>query len=306
MAAEASRPICFRHRTNTMKALETTSRSPWKNVLFATDLSPASETALYLALNIARQYESKLYAVHLILPDIYPVVPPSGPNLARQKDQSRNESKRHLQDTFSGVRHEILFERGEVWPTLSRLIQENEVDLLIVGTHARLGVVKAVLGSVAEEIFREAPCPVLTVRPSLSSDAKQAADLKRILYATDFSFESLAAVPYALTLACGFRAQLILLHVVDQPQRNHVSTALLTLRDLVPLGTELTSKPKCLVEHGKPADTILKVSAAEDAHVIVLGVRRDEGHEISSTHRLRSATYKIVAQAACPVLTVRR
>jgi nucleotide-binding universal stress UspA family protein len=289
-----------------MKTLETTSRRPWKNILLGTDLSPASERALYLALNIARHYESKLNTVHVVPPDICPFRPPSEwPNMAREEEQTRNEGRRHLEDALSDVCHEILFERGDVWPTLSRLIRDNGVDLLVVGTHGRTGMVKAVLGSVAEQVFRQAPCDVLTVGQGIPSEAKHAADLKRILYATDFSFESLVAVPYALTLTRAYEAQLILLHVVEQAQTNHISTALQTLRDLVPLGSVLTSKPKCLVEHGKPADTILKVSATEDAHVIVLGVRRVEGPVISATNLIRPTAYKIVAQAACPVLTVR-
>lgn len=75
---------------------------------------------------------------------------------------------------------------------------------------------KVLLGSVAEKIFRQATCPVLTVGPAVSSKTTHAAaaELNRILYATDFSLESLAAARYAVYLAKEHRAELILMHSI--------------------------------------------------------------------------------------------
>ena len=61
---------------------------------------------------------------------------------------------------------------GEVWESLSELIRTREIDLLVVGTRGRTGVEKLVLGSKAEEILRQATCPVLTVGPQIGGRAK--------------------------------------------------------------------------------------------------------------------------------------
>ena len=88
-----------------------------------------------------------------------------------------------------------------MWSTLSELIKTHQIDLAVIGTHGHGGLTKVFLGSVAEQIFHKAPCPVLTVGPNVSTDPVSIAAIHQILYATDFTPESLAAVPYAISLA---------------------------------------------------------------------------------------------------------
>ena len=74
------------------------------------------------------------------------------------------------------VPHHTYVREGEVWESLSEIIQTHEIDLLVVGTHGRTGVEKLVLGSKAEEILRQATCPVLTVGPKIAGRAKLTGD----------------------------------------------------------------------------------------------------------------------------------
>ena len=69
------------------------------------------------------------------------------------------------------------------------------VDLLVLGTHGRTGAQKYRLGSIAEEIFRRSPVPVLTIGPEVYGGHINAARFCRVLFATDFEAESDAAVP---------------------------------------------------------------------------------------------------------------
>ena len=57
--------------------------------------------------------------------------------------------------------------------TPARIIERNEIDLLVLGTHGRQGLAKMVMGSAAEEIFRRASCPVLTVGPKAAREPGQ-------------------------------------------------------------------------------------------------------------------------------------
>jgi nucleotide-binding universal stress UspA family protein len=285
-----------------MKTLAIASQLTLKNILYATDLSFAAERALPYALQMARRYGSTVYAVHAIHPDYDPLVPPSAwPNLEQDEEIFRQESRKELECQLQGVPHEVIFQQGETWEVLSRLIDERSIDLLVFSTHGRTGLDRVLFGSDAEKFFRKAPCPALAVGPAVTGKPKQNAELNRILYATDFGAESLAAVPYVISLAQEHRAQLIFLHLIED--RGDVPTMLHALRRLVPFGADLRCEPTCVVERGTPADKILEVAEGHGADLIVLGVHRDKG--FFPKHLTRTGVFRIVAQAQCPVLIVR-
>ncbi|MGA8220094.1 MAG: universal stress protein [Candidatus Acidiferrales bacterium] len=285
-----------------MKTSDVAGKLSLKNILYATDLSFAAERALPFALEIAQRYGSTIYAAHVIQPDVYPLVPPTAwPKMDEQEEVFRQESRKDLEEQLRHVPHEIIFQRGKAWPTLSEIIEEKQINLVVFSTHGRTGLDRLIFGSVAEEILRKAPCPILTVGPAVTAKPKQNAELNRILYATDFSPESLAAAPYAISLAQEHHAQLILLHSIEGDE--DVDAMLHTLRQLIPFGAELGSKPVCVVEHGAPAGKILEVAEGHGADLIVLGV--DGSRHRLQDHLLGSGLMRIVAQAKCPALIVR-
>lgn len=160
------------------------------------------------------------------------------------------------------------------------------------------------MGSVAEKVFRETRFPVLTVGPKVADPARGTGELSRILYATDFSAESLHAAPYAISLARQHRAHLILLNCFEGGE-DGIQAMLQGLRQLVPFGADLRCEPICIVERGPHGQKILNVAESHGADLLVLGV---DGASRGATYnnRLRgSSLYKIVTQAICPVLTVR-
>jgi nucleotide-binding universal stress UspA family protein len=287
-----------------MKPLDTTTHLTLKNILFATDLSLAAEKALPYVVELARQYRATVYAVHVIQPNVYPFPPPdTWPLIAEAEEQVRESAKRKLENKLQGISHELIFQEGPIWQTLSKIARKNEIDLLVLGTHGRTGVGKAVMGSVAEQIFRQASCPVLTVGPYVRPKAGASVALNRILYATDFSPESLVAAQYAISFAKENRAQLILLHCIHRSE--DLEPMLHALGEVVPLGADLLYPPNCIVKRGSPRDEILKVSEEQGADLIILGVRTASWRLSAATHFADSTAYRIVTQATCPVLTVR-
>jgi nucleotide-binding universal stress UspA family protein len=220
------------------------------------------------------------------------------------------------------VPHHTYVREGEVWESLSEIIQIHEIDLLVVGTRGRTGVEKLLLGSKAEEILRLAPCPVLTVGPKIASRAKlteiegEGKDLKpveisvgQIVYATDFSLESLAAAPFATSLAQEFQAKLTLLHGIEKhtDKHNHsgpIDLALQRLEKLVPEEASLWCSPRPAVQVGPPADCILQEALAARADLIVLGVRVPSVNLGAATHLPWTTAHKVIVQAHCPVLTI--
>jgi nucleotide-binding universal stress UspA family protein len=280
----------------------------FKNILFATDFSSTAELALPYAVEIARRSGATIHAVHVVQPGVNPLVPPSEwPNIAQEEEEFRERKKNQLERELQGLPHEFLMPQGDVFQNLANIIEDKRIDLLVLGTHQRTGMEKVLLGSEAEKIFRQATCAVLTVGPAVSSKASRAGatELNRILYATDFSPESLAAAPYAIYFAKEYQAELILMHSIQNAEPDQVDSAYDTLRDVVPAAADLEFKPRCIVERGAPEDTILRLAAWHDTGMIVLGVRNSQGHPTAVAHFSHSIAYKVVTEAACPVLTVR-
>lgn len=275
-----------------------------KNVLYATDFSPAAEKAFPFALQIAGRYGATIHVLHVIQENIYPLVPPTAwTQIEEDLEASRARNRKAIEERLSGLAHDISFQQGNVWDNIRKAIRNDGIDLLVLGTHGRTGIEKMALGSIAEQALRHASCPVLMIGPKVSVQPKNAAEWTRILYATDFSSASLAAAPHAISLAREHRAQLILLYCagggVDIPSMLH------TLRDLVPFGSDLRSEPDCVAAHGAPAEKILEVAEEHGADVIVLGLEAAEANHKGKTRVGHSGVYKILTRATCPVLTVR-
>jgi len=295
-------------RSHAAAASTTYNQIAFKNILFATDFSRATSAALPYAVEIARRFGATVHVVHVVGPDFYPYVPPSEwARIAREEEEFRQKGKIHLENELKGLAHEFAFPSGDVWKCFARIIEEKKIDLIVLGTHGRTGIEKALVGSVAEKVFRQAACPVLTVGRAVFSKATHAAaaDLNRILYATDFSPESLAAAPYAISMAKEHRAELILMHAIEKPEPGQVNSAFQTLRDVIPFGTYLALEPRYIVEQGAPYAAILNVASKRNADLIVLGVRGANRLLPVTTHVVRSIAYEVVANSVCPVLTVR-
>ena len=189
------------------------------SVLIATDFSEASDKALRHALAIARHYGAKLYLAHVVSSLGFTLVGPEAVNLATQivsRDASELENRLVQSGALAGLRHEVIVSQGNVWDQLGKIISHEQIDLVVIGTHARRGLGKLLLGSVAEHIFRHAGCLVLTVGPGSLEDSPvgSARAIRPFLFATDFGIPSLRALPYAISSANHFETKLVLLHVV--------------------------------------------------------------------------------------------
>lgn len=284
----------------------------FSNILVATDFSPASEAALGYALAIARRYESRIYVAHVILPSSYQLIAPEAIDSAYELVRRGAEEEMAtllVSGRLRSVIHEVLLEEGLLWPTLHNMIHKHSIQLVVVGTHGRTGARKLLLGSIAEEIFRLADCPVMTVGPQVKTEPPQEVELKRILYATDFTVKGERAAACALSLAQEHQAHLTLLHVIENgdgvSSKNFAALRAMFLKRLdaiVPPEARSWCDPACVVTVGNSADEILAVARERASDLIVLGVRRATSF---AWHLLASRAYKVVCHAGCPVLTVR-
>jgi nucleotide-binding universal stress UspA family protein len=297
-----------------MPTVTAPTRVKLQNILFATDFTPSAQLPLAYAVNLAHSYDAEVYSVN-VLPHL-PFVEAVQPDL----EQNRLLAEQQLaalvgSESFKGIRHKELIEEGEVAGVLSKFVWKYEIDIIVIGTCGRKGLGKVLLGSVAEEVFRNAECPVLTVGPHA---ARWPADgnLRHILYATDFGPESVHGLPYAISLAEENRARLTLLHVAPEPSvalaepepgtmpvvdpSEVAASTERQLRALVPYGTEFWHEPEYMVQFGSSAETIVKIAAGR-ADMVVLGVKRPAA---LTKHLGAGVAYKVACEATCPVLSV--
>jgi nucleotide-binding universal stress UspA family protein len=278
-----------------------------ENILYATDFSRPSIAALPYVLAVARKYGSNVIAAHVISSAAFQISPQTMEMQAitAQAIREADEAMGALDSQLRGIQHEMVVRKGDIWKELSTIVEKQGIDLIVVGTHGRSAIGKLLMGSVAEQIFRQAPCPVLTVGPDVSGEPDSIVEMHAILYPTDFSPESLAAAPYAISLAQENQAHLYLLHITSSPVGNSTEAALLArLRTLVPPEARLWCEPRAYVESGEPAQKVLDMTEELEADMIVLGTKHIARHASPVTHLAMPVAYKIASHAICPVLTV--
>ena len=283
------------------------------NILVGTDFSPASERALEYALSLARRYEARVFLTHVITSDANMMMAPE--IMARTFETDvRGAEERMGEILVSGrlrdVSHETVIEHGSLWPTLEALIGKHYIDLVVVGTQGTGGLQKILLGSGAEQIFRQAKCPALTVGPAVKGAAPREVEFKNILFATDFGPGAEREAVYAFSFAQEHQANLTLLHVVasaedysEQGLAQKRESVTRELGELAPAGGELWCKTEFRMRLGEPVEEILQVAEEMKADLIVIGAKHGKG--LAAGHALRTIASRVVRGAPCPVLTVR-
>ena len=295
-----------------------------KNVLYATDFSATSEAALPYATTICRKFGSTLHVAHVVS-DTSVLLTTGGVDyvaIADLYDDATTEAQNKLQKVTTPLcdtPHRTYVRHGRVWPNLSGIIAENEIDLIVVGTHGRTGLGKLLMGSVAEDVLRHSPCPVLTVGPKVCGRAKLPEfvgtsrvlapidlELRHILYATNFTPASQRVAPIAVALAEEFEARLTLLHVIEdysnfEERPGPIESGIGQLEAVVPKDSRLSYRPETVMGFGPAWECIVNAAAEREADLIVLGACPSDG----TTHVPWSTVHRVVANASCPVLTVR-
>jgi nucleotide-binding universal stress UspA family protein len=301
------------------QSVESKAVASFRQILLATDFSEVSQTALAYASAIAREHGSKLNVVHVLTPEPRTFIPMDPMPVVEEdeREQARQAMLQFLSTTsLAGVEHEEILARGPIWAALDTVIQEHAIDLLILGTHGRGGLRKLVVGSVAEELFRLARCPVLTVGPGVSAEGASRA-VKTVLFATDFKPASLNALPYAIAIARKSNAKLMLLHLlavkvgigigpywipdatVSDTDDKARAEAQARLQQLIPADANLAQAPEFLVTYDFLPDGILKY----DVDIIVMGVNHAASPK-AAAHLPWVAAHEVIGHARCPVLTV--
>jgi nucleotide-binding universal stress UspA family protein len=146
-----------------------------RTILHATDFSESSQFAFRLACSLARDHGARVVVLHVVPPPIA-----HGEVVARRQGIGYHEELwqqlHRIQPPDPLVRVEHCLRDGPPAAEIAREAKEMNADLIVVGTQGRTGLARVLLGSVAEEVLRQAACPVLTVKAPAGSSSALVAD----------------------------------------------------------------------------------------------------------------------------------
>lgn len=286
------------------------TRLSFKNILLTTDLSKASRAAIPFANAIAHHFDSKIYLLHVVPPLVYPEMPmnssSTGGFYGDQGTTFKTMSALMNELERGTSRKELLLRAGFFWPVTQQIIEEDHIDLIVVGTHGSGGMARLLIGSVAEQVYRHAERPVLTVGPNVQPSAT--GEFRKILFATNFEAHSEHALHYALGLTSEYDSQLIMVHVVGEPigvpsnlPERLISIAELRLKAMIPPRDAPVKAPIYVLAPGSPAEKIVQIAKEQTADLIVIGAKKAGSF---ASHMPFGAGHLIVANAPCPVLSI--
>jgi nucleotide-binding universal stress UspA family protein len=148
---------------------------PTKTILFPTDFSTASDAALVHAEALAKQSGARLLIVHVEEPPLaygggelyYGLPEPDSERIIKMLEDVRP------QDPAVPFTHRLTM--GDPAGEIVRIATDERAEMIVLGTHGRTGMVRLLMGSVAEAIVRRAPCPVLVYREAAEKLARKPA-----------------------------------------------------------------------------------------------------------------------------------
>jgi len=299
-----------------------------KKVLFTTDFSDLSDHALPYAIKMAKIYDAELIMLHAVT--IYDNDPNDPdyhfPYLQTYCEEATKSADDRFQVCYekagdSGVRVRKALVQG-ISPhaaILEFIKEEGGIGLICMSTHGRSGLKHVLLGSVAENVIRYSPCPVLVVKKTeheFIDPETHEAHIRKILFPYDFSEESREPLEMVRSIGAIDGAEVLVMHAVDVeiPPVYYTSgvTSILQLdpelNDRVEqkmkkeLGKTLEAfSVRYLVSEGRAVDRIREAAEDEKVDLIVMGSAGSHG---VGDFLFGSTSSRVIQKAVCPVLVV--
>ncbi len=298
-------------------------RPKFKTVLATTDFSEESQSGVRYAVAFAQKLGATVALLHVIeLPsrlagmEAVPLACDDSEWAALAGAQLKKLAQRESKKDF---RLTTRLRTGKPFHEICAAA-ESAADLIVIATHGYTGAQRVLLGSTAECVVRHAPCPVLTVRQPATSEGRRRPPrlkLRKILVPIDFSKLSKAALPWATFLAEQFKAEVVLLHVVEKFPIDYLMGRELTSHTIVPLMKQAEAdleraaadlaksfgiKISAAVREGKPHEEICEAAKTLAVDLVVLTTH---GYTGLKHVWLGSTAERVVRHAVCPVLVVR-
>jgi len=266
-----------------------------EKLILATDGSIHSEGAIREAISFASKCSSKLYACMVL--ETNPEYETIGSNVFEKEEE---EAKANLESVKSraakeGLACETIFhESMEASEAIVNEAVEKKVDMIVVGRHGRKGLLKALMGELAEKLVVHAPCKVLVVPKAAKIE------YRNILVATDGSGHSIAAVQEAINIAKRCGSRIIALSSVRSD--SELERAQANVSKVLDMAKGEGVEAEGLTPSGRSYNVIVETAGGRGVDLIVMGmpVKSELGKVFTG-----SATEKVIGTAGCAVLVVK-
>lgn len=249
-----------------------------KTIVVATDLAGQAEAALEYARKLAAYYGARIVLAHGLDPMEYAAVDTvPGSVLNHLTENARKALDKLAGDLLrEGIHSHSEIRQGTVAEMLVDVARQYEAGLIVIGTKGMEGAGPVVVGAIAEQLVRLAPCPVLAVAADWNAGPCRPTPGGPVLMTMERNDAAAAAVATAISLAETFARPLLVLHVRTAAERAAGMNPCATKEDFGITG-EVKAQVRCLVKDGNPADAVAEAIAEYHPCILVAGVKRASG-----------------------------
>jgi nucleotide-binding universal stress UspA family protein len=274
-----------------------------KKILCAVDMSPASGEVLRWAGLIARAFESQVEVLHadwLEAPRYF--TEGQVEDLAAESEERRRRIRGDLQklaDEALGrdVSHSVSVEEGHAVEVILQRIRRNPPDLVIMGSHGHSAVARFLLGSVAENVVREARCPTLVVKAP--GEGEKASQPHAVLCPVKPGESAQGRVEFSTAIASALGADLHLIQALEEGAEKDPSKP--PLCDSVPKEMAGHCHVREIVLRGAAAEQIILYAREHAVDLIILGAEYRSFLEFTTLGR---TTERVLRHGPSSVLIV--
>ncbi|MGA9060222.1 MAG: universal stress protein [Terracidiphilus sp.] len=287
-----------------------------KTIVVATDLEGQAEAALEYACKLATNYGARIVLAHGLDPMEYAAVDALPGSVASHLTaEARKVLEKLAGDLLrEGIRSHTEVRQGAVAEMLVDVARQYEAGLIVIGTKGMEGAGPVVVGAIAEQLVRLAPCPVLAVAADWNAGPNRPTPGGPVLLAMERNDAAAAAAATAYSLAETFERPLLVLHVRTAAEAAaSMNPCVASLEDF---GIELPTRGReavrggpgllrgkapvhCLVKDGNPADAVAEAIAENHPCILVAGVKR-----FSGTPGPHGTAFALLSSSRVPVLCV--
>lgn len=283
----------------------------FKTILHATDFSDASLRALNQARKLAHYHGAQLHVLHveILLEARYPALAVAA--VSSQRERSEQQLRELLAKTGDDEVIQVTVKHPRAAVAIAEYAEDNNIDLIVVGSHGYSGIDRLLMGSEARRLIRHATVPVLVVKSHDTAKEHTEVPFRHLLAPVDFSEASLAALRKADGLASRYASKLTVVHSLDVVAPNHYAYA--STNTQLPLARQaldefvadagLTSDPDQIISSASAAMSILETAESQGSDLIVIARSNMGGLQ---RFLVGSTTERVLNGAHCDVLVLPR
>jgi nucleotide-binding universal stress UspA family protein len=276
-------------------------RDGLKTIVVATALDGGSDGALEYARKLAGAYAARIVLAHGLDPVEYAAVEAvPGRVLKKLPEEAREALDRMAEELLQqGIHSHSEVLQGEVTQMLVSVAQQYEAGLILVGTKGRYGAGPVVVGSVAEQLVRRAPCAVMAVAADWNAGPFRPVPGGPVMLAMERNEATQAAVETALSLAERFERPLLVVHARTAAEASAFLNPCATTLEEFGIHETHGAAVRCLVKDGTPVDAVVAAIEQNRPSVLVVGVKRT-----SATPGPHGTAFSLLARSRVPVICV--